>query len=339
MMSVPDGPDIPEVMRAAFVTAPGPPESIVIGELPVPVPGPADVLVAVEAVAVNQVDTHVRAGRWPTPMAFPFVVGRDLVGTVAWADQAGLFRLGERVWSNSLGYAGRPGATAQYAVVAADRLYRWPRGLPAEATVACLHPAATAYLGLWHRAKVRAGDTVLVGGAAGSIGRCVLALASAAGMRVVATARPSDHELCRRLGAAEVFDYQDPDLVSQVLSVVPDGVDLHWDTSGRGELSAAIAMARPGGQVLIIAGRDTQPPTSLWPMYTKDLSVTGFVISRATSAELASAARGINAQLSLSGFEVDVRDVLPLERTAEAHARLEAGQTGRLVIQVGWGFS
>jgi NADPH:quinone reductase-like Zn-dependent oxidoreductase len=76
----------------------------------VPVPGPADVLVAVETVAVNQVDTHIRSGRWQTPMPFPFVVGRDLVGTVAEGDAAGIFAPGERVWASSLGHAGRQGA-------------------------------------------------------------------------------------------------------------------------------------------------------------------------------------------------------------------------------------
>jgi NADPH:quinone reductase-like Zn-dependent oxidoreductase len=322
-------------MRAAFITAPGPAETIAVAGLPVPQRGPTDVLVAVQAVAVNPVDTFVRAGRWPTPLPLPFVVGRDLVGTVAEGDDAGLFAPGERVWSNSLGHGGRQGAAAEFAVVPAGRLYRLPDGTDPVQAVASLHPAATAFLGLHRRAHVRAGDTVLIGGAAGSVGRCAVQFATRAGGRVIATARPPDHDLCRRLGADAVFDYRDPGLAEEVLAAAPDGVDLHWDTSGRGPLSGAVELTGPGGRILITAGRDPQPPASLWPLYTRDLTVTGFVISRATAADLADAAAAINARLANGGFGVDVSEVLPLARTAEAHARVEAGQPGRLVILTG----
>jgi NADPH:quinone reductase-like Zn-dependent oxidoreductase len=322
-------------MRAAFITATGPAEAIVVDDLPVPVPGPADALVAVQTVAVNQVDTHIRAGRWRTLMPFPFVVGRDLVGTVVTGDQAGMFAPGDPVWANGLGYGGRPGATAEYAVVPVDRLYRLPGGSDPVRTVASLHPAATAFLGLHLRARVSAGDTILVGGAAGSIGRCLVRFAVAAGARVIATARPKDHDLCHALGASAVFDYRAPDLVEQVRAAVPDGVDLHWDTSGRGELNAAVAMVAPGGRILITAGRAPQPPTPLWPLYTNDISVSGFVISRAATAELAAAARAINGWLSSGAdFGPVVSDVLPLEQTAQAHARVESGEPGRIVIKV-----
>ena len=321
-------------MRAAYITAHGPANAIVVGDLPMPVRGPADVLVAVQTVAVNQVDGYVRSGRWPTPIPLPFVVGRDLVGTVVESDAARLFALSDQVWCNSLGYAGRQGAAAEYAVVPIDRLYRLPKGADPVAAVASLHPAATAVLGLRYRADVRAGDTVLIGGAAGSIGRCAVQLAAAAGLRVVATARPKDHDLCRRLGAEAVFDYLDKNLAQEVKSVAPDGVDLHWDTSGHGQLNDAVSMVRPGGQILITAGREPQPPTPLWPMYTADISVTGFVISRANTAELAAAARALNARLAGDGFAIDVADVLPLDKTAEAQARVESGQAGRIVIAV-----
>ncbi|MBO0777038.1 MAG: zinc-binding dehydrogenase, partial [Actinobacteria bacterium] len=223
---------------------------------------------------------------------------------------------------------------ADYAVVSAERRYRLPAAADPVAAVAALHPAATAFLGLHRRARIRAGDTVLVGGAAGSIGSCAVQFAAAAGCRVIATARPGDHDRCRRLGAAAGADYRDPDLAGRVLAVAPGGVDLHWDTSGHGHLATAIELVRPGGHILITAGREPQPPTALWPLYTRDVTVTGFVISRATVADLADAAGALNARLAAGGFPVQVADVLPLERTAGAHARVEAGQRGRIVVQV-----
>jgi NADPH:quinone reductase-like Zn-dependent oxidoreductase len=321
--------------RAAYIVDHGPADAIVVGELPAPARGPADVLVAVTAAAVNQVDTYVRSGRWPTPLPFPFVVGRDLVGTVAEGDDAGIFRPGEPVWANSLGHSGRQGATSELAVVPAERLYRLPPGADPMAAVAALHPAATAFIGLHLRARIRSGDTVLIGGAAGSVGSCAAQLAAAAGCRVIGTARPGDHARCRALGADHVFDYRDADLVARVLDAAPGGVDLHWDTSGHGQLAAAVEMTRPGGRILVTAGRTPQPATALWPLYTRDITLTGFVISRATAAELAEAATAINRRLGGEGFGMRVTDVLPLDQTAAAHARVESGQPGRLVIAVG----
>src|SRR6202012_5749503 len=116
-------------MQAAFIEAFGGPAHIRYGELPDPVPGPRQVLVRTEAVAVDTVDTYVRSGAWPTPVDFPLAVGRDLVGTVAAVGpQITEFAPGDRVCTNSAGYGGRPGATAELAVVAQERLYRLPDG-------------------------------------------------------------------------------------------------------------------------------------------------------------------------------------------------------------------
>jgi NADPH:quinone reductase-like Zn-dependent oxidoreductase len=197
-------------MPAAYVTGPGPAGAIRFGRLPVPVPGPGEVLVGVVASAVNPVDTFVRSGAWPTPLPSPFVIGRDLVGTVAMATHG--FAVGDSVWSDSLGHAGRQGTAAGYAVVPADRLYRLPAGVDPVAAVAVLHPAATAWLALFRHARLGAGSaspggsggaggTVFVAGGGGNVGAALIELAAAAGARVVATASARDLEFCRERGA------------------------------------------------------------------------------------------------------------------------------------------
>jgi len=252
--------------------------------------------------------------------------------------EAGLgsgFTPGERVWCNSLGHGGRQGCCAERAVVAADRLYRLPVGADPLTAVAALHPAATAFLGLHHRARVCAGQTAFVGGGAGSVGSCAVQFAKEAGLQVIATARPGDHGRCRDLGADAVFDYDQPNLADRVLGVAPGGVDLLWDTSGHSQLAAVAPMVADGGQILITAGREPQAPTRLWPLYTRDISVLGFVISLATSAELADAARAINRRLAGPGFAIRIAGVLPLARIAEAHATVEEGRSrGRIVIRI-----
>ena len=132
-------------MLAAYIEGFGGPDVIRYGELPDPEPGPGQVLVRAEAVAVDTADTYVRSGAWETAVTFPLVLGRDLVGTVA-AAGAGVteFAPGDRVWTNSAGYDGRPGVTAELAVVAQERLYRlpdgtgsWPRCIRARPPTGC----------------------------------------------------------------------------------------------------------------------------------------------------------------------------------------------------------
>ena len=118
-------------MQAACIDRVGGP--IRIAALPVPRPGPTDVLVRVAASGVNHVDLFVRSGAYRTHTPLPFVIGRDAVGSVVEVG-AGVaaFAVGDRVWCNSLGHAGRQGALAEYAVVAADRLYRLPDAIDFE---------------------------------------------------------------------------------------------------------------------------------------------------------------------------------------------------------------
>ncbi|THA90739.1 NADPH:quinone reductase [Streptomyces sp. LRa12] len=298
---------VPEVMRAAYIDAVGPADAIRYGELAVPPVGPTDVLVRGAAVAADPVDTFVRSGAYATPLPLPFVVGRDLVGEVAVAGPgaAGL-AVGQRVWCNSLGHAGRQGSFAQYATVAAERLYPAPAGIDAEHLVAAAHPAASAWLALFRHGRLRAGETVYVGGGAGNVG-----------------------------GAAEVLDHHAPDLGARVRGAAPDGYDVHLDTSGHGVLAEAVDSLARGGRLVAMVGLGTGPAAlSVGGLYTKDASIVGFAISNATAADLAEAARGVAGVLTDTPWRPRIADRLPLSMTAEAHRRLEAGEVrGRLVLR------
>ena len=245
-------PTLPDRMRAAYIIELGPVEAIRIGDLPVPAPGPTDVLVRVEVVAVNPVDAFVRSGAYPTPTPFPFVIGRDLVGTVVTPGPGATgFAPGERVWCNSLGHGGRQGSFAEYAVVPAERLYRLPAPVDPVTAVALLHPAATAYLALFRHGGLRPGESVYIGGAAGNVGTALTSLASAAGARVLAGARSEDAQWCRSAGAVDVVDYRDPDLHGRLRDLTPGGIDLYLDTSGRLDLPAAVDLLADRGRIVL----------------------------------------------------------------------------------------
>ncbi|MFJ7768383.1 NADPH:quinone reductase [Streptomyces sp. NPDC097107] len=326
---------VPDLMRAAYIDSVGPADHIRYGWLPVPSIGPTDVLVRVDAVAVNPVDTFVRSGAYATPVPFPFVVGRDLVGEVALAGPgAAGFRPGRRVWCNSLGHAGRQGSCAQYATVAAERLYAAPSDIGGEHLVAAAHPAASAWLALFRHGRLRPQETVYIRGGAGNVGGAAVALASRAGARVVATARAEDAAAVRELGAAEVLDHRAPDLVERSRRAAPHGYDVHLDTSGHGTLADAVDLLARGGRLVAMVGLGSGPaglPVSR--LYTRDASIVGFAISNATTADLAEAAEGVVRVLRDTPWRPRIADRLPLPMTAEAHRRLEAGEVrGRLVL-------
>ncbi|MET9885291.1 NADPH:quinone reductase [Streptomyces sp. NPDC006430] len=323
-------------MRAAFIEELGPAENIRYGEIAPPTPGPTDVLVAVEAVSVNPVDTFVRSGLFRTPVDFPFVIGRDLVGTVVAAGPgAAGFAVGDRVWCNSLGHGGRQGAAAEQAVVPVDRLYPLPAEVDPVEAVAVVHPAATAYLALFTHGRVRPGETVLVAGAAGNVGSALIVMAVEAGARVVATASARDAAYCRSLGAETVLDYKDPDLVSRIREFDPRGIDVHVDTSGTNDLATAVEVLAPRGRIVLLAGARSQPVLPAGPLYMKDGAVLGFVISHATTAELAEAAGAISRLLANGRLRARSIERAPLSEAARTHRRIEDGELhgSRVVLQ------
>ncbi|MGW4688448.1 NADPH:quinone reductase [Streptomyces sp. NPDC004244] len=314
-------------MRAAFIEELGPAENIRYGEMAPPTPGPTDVLVEVEAVSVNPVDTFVRSGIFRTPVEFPFAVSRDLVGTVVSAGPGATgFAVGDRVWCNSLGHGGRQGAAAEQAVVPVERLYHLPPGVDAAEAVAVVHPAGTAYLALFTHGRVRPGETVLVAGAAGNVGSALVTMAVEAGARVIATAGARDAEHCRSLGASEVLDYKDPALVARILDAAPKGIDVHIDTSGTNDLSTAVEVLAPRGRIVLLAGARSRPVLPAGPLYMKDGAVVGFVISHATTAELAEAAVAINRLMANGRLRARSVERAPLSDAARTHRRIEAGE-------------
>ncbi|HET8681976.1 MAG TPA: NADPH:quinone reductase [Micromonosporaceae bacterium] len=317
-----------EQMTAAFITGFGPPDAIRVGPLPVPAPGPTDVLVRVEAVAVNHVDTFIRSGAYRTGVTFPFVIGRDLVGTVAQPGSAvTTFRPGQRVWCNSLGHDGRQGSFAGYAVAPADRLYPLPDGVDPVNAVSTLHTAATAYIGLFRTARVAEGETVVVG-QGGGVADAAVQLAAAAGARVIAVDRAGNAGWCRACGASEVLDRDDAALAKNLAELAPGGVDVFWDSSGRHDLEATVPLMARGGRILLSAGLGSRTVLPVGPFYTRDLTINGFVISNASVHDLAEAAETINRELAAGRLRGRVRVQLPLAAAAEAHRLQETRDPG-----------
>lgn len=322
-------------MKAAYIEQIGPPENVRYGELPLPAAGPHDVLVRVAAVCVDPIDVYIRSGMFPLPLTFPFIIGRDMAGTVEKVGTAVTrFAVGDRVWCNNQGYDGRQGTFSEYVAVNEQLLYPLPKCVDEQEAVAFVHSGLTACIGLG-LANVRPGETIFVNGGSGNVGSAIIQLAIGRGARVFATAGSSAGvDWCRSLGVDGIANYKVDDVNAALAKFAPDGVDIYWDTSGQPDFDSAVARLARGGRLILMAGLAARPSFPVGPFYVKGCSMYGFAITHATEADLATSAEEINCWMSAGKLRVRIDRVLPLSAAATAHRLVEekAHLAGKIVL-------
>ncbi|WP_238589386.1 zinc-binding dehydrogenase [Pseudonocardia sp. HH130629-09] len=299
-------------------------------------PGPTDVVIEAAASTVNHVDLFVRSGAYRTRTPFPFVIGRDVVGTVVDAgDAVSTFAVGDRVWCNSAGYDGRQGTYSEYVTVTVDRVYPVPDGVSPDDVAPVVHAGATAAIGLFREAALGAGETVFVAGAGGAVGGAVVQLAVAAGARVVATAAREDEDWCTALGADAVLPYDADDLTDRLLAAAPGGFDVWWDNSGQNDFALSLPLLRLRGRVVVMSGLRATPTIPIGQLYLRDTSLRGFAISNASVPDLADAAARINAALAADSLRSRIGATFTLADAAKAHTVMEEGSVrGRILVRL-----
>ncbi|AMV38893.1 NADPH:quinone reductase [Planctomyces sp. SH-PL62] len=265
-------------MRAAFIEETGSPDVIRVGDLPIPEPGPGQVLVRIRAVAVNPFDLYLRSGLVSMPMAFPQVIGSDFAGVVEKPGAgAANFQVGDRVWGSNQGLLGRPGVAAEFAVIDEEWLNPTPALLPDADAAAMAMVGITAHLGLFHRARLQEGETVYVPGGAGGVGSMVVQMAKAAGARVATCAgSPERVDVCRQLGAHLVLNYKTDDIPARLREFAPEGVDVWYETQREPDLETNVPLLRKRGRMILMAGRAARPPSP------SDCSIPGTALSSAS---------------------------------------------------------
>jgi NADPH2:quinone reductase len=315
-------------MKAAYIQQPGPPEAIVYGDLPKPVPTATQVLVKVAAVSVNPIDTYVRSGLVAMDLPRPYIVGADLAGTVeAVGPDARRFRPGDRVWGSNQGVFRRQGTFAEYAAVDECWLYPTPPEVNQRDAAAVALVGITAHLGLFRSGKLQPGESVFVHGGTGGVGSCVVQMAHAAGARVIATAGSEEKvRIARQLGADAVINYTREDVAAAVREFAPKGVDLWWETLRVQDFDLAVPCLAKRGRLVVMAGRDARPPFPVGLFYVKDCTLFGFSMLNAPPDEQRQAADAINRWLVEGKLRPRIDRVLPLSETAAAH-RLQEDNT------------
>jgi len=330
-------------MRAAYIEQTGPPESIQVGDLPRPEPGPGQVLVRVGASALNPIDLYVRSGLVAMPMSFPFIPGADLAGTVeAVGAGAGRFRVGDRVWGSNQGLLGRQGVSAEFAAVDEDFLYPTPAEQPDSEAAAQALVGITAHLGLFGKGRLQPGETVYVPGGSGGVGSMVVQMARAAGARVATSAGSPDRvAFCRGLGADLALDYKAHDIAAGLREFAPEGVDVWFETQREPDLEVSIPLLRRRGRMILMAGRTARPTLPVGSFYPRDCSLLGFAMFNASPDEQRRSAQDIVGWVQAGKLKAPIGRTFSLAETAEAHRFLEANSlhgagklTGKVVIRV-----
>ncbi|MET7530911.1 medium chain dehydrogenase/reductase family protein [Streptomyces goshikiensis] len=218
------------------------PEGLELHRGPVPVPAAGQVVVAMEATGVSFAEQQMRRGRYYDQPPFPFVPGYDLVGTVLSVGE-GVDRglLGTRVAALT-----KTGGWASHVALDAADVVEVPAGVSAVDAETAVVNGITAWQMLHRKARVRAGQTVLVHGANGGVGSVLVQLALAAGAHVIGTASARHHDALRALGVTPV-DYRSGDVPARVRALAPRGVDAVFDhVGGEGIVGSWRLLARGG---------------------------------------------------------------------------------------------
>jgi NADPH:quinone reductase-like Zn-dependent oxidoreductase len=327
----------PATMRAAVLDAPGAPFRL--ATIDRPVPGPGQVLVRIAASGTNPLDAKIAAGAAPHARhPLPAVLGMDLAGTVeALGEGVKHLAPGDEVYGMPGGVGGHQGSLAEYAAVDADLLALKPANLGMRESAALPLVTITAWEGLVDRAAVRSGQTVLVQGGGGGVGRMVIQIARARGALVTATGSASSRGVIERLGAR--FVERSEPAADHVASLTGGrGFDIVYDTAGGAALDASFAAVARFGHVVSCLGWGTH---ALAPLSFRAATYSGvFTLLPLLTGEGGThhgEILGQAASLALAGLLVPTLDPrrFGLETVGDAHRAISDGSArGKVVVDI-----
>ncbi len=319
-------------MKAAVIQKTGGPEVIQYIDVECPAPAPTEVLVKVGAVAVNPIDTYIRAGMVAKPPEFPYTIGCDMAGTVEQCgDQVVGFQKGDRVWCSNQGMMGRQGTFAEFVSVDQKWLYETPVNQSDEAAAASALVGITAHLGLFLHAGLQTSDVVFVNGGTGGVGSSVVQLAKAAGAYVIATVGSEEKKKqCKKLNADLVLNYHDENLDEQIQEFTNKfgGIHVWYETLAPGNLDRTVSLMQKRGRIILMAGRSARPEFPVGPFYVNDLRMIGFAMFNASPEEQRVCADAINALSEAGKWKAQIGKTFSLSEAAEAHRLQEENTSG-----------
>jgi NADPH2:quinone reductase len=320
-------------MKAIRVHEVGGPDVLQYEEIPLPTPGPGQVVVKVEAIGLNFIDCYLRSGLYKTGL--PCTLGMEAAGTVtATAPDVTEVRTGDRV-----AYAPHIGAYAEYAAVPAERLVKLPGGMDSHSAAATMLQGMTAHYLAVSTYPLKKGDTALVHAAAGGVGLLLIQIAKMRGARVFGTVSTEEKAaLAREAGADEVILYTEKDFEAEVMRLTNGkGVNVVYDSVAKTTFDKSLNCVGVRG-VLALFGQSSGPVPPLDPArLVKNaifLTRPGLGQYTATRAELLQRAGDLFDWIASGKLKLRISRTLPLKDAAEAHRLLEGRKTTGKVLLI-----
>ncbi len=329
---------IPDTMTAIAITEPGGPDVLQPQEVPVPQPGPGQLLVRVRAAGVNRPDILQRTGAYPPPKGASQLPGLEISGDVvaAGADTR-RFKVGNKVCALTSG-----GGYAQYCLADEPATLPIPKGLSMEEAGALPETCFTVWHNVFERGALAKGEWLLVHGGSSGIGTTAIQMGVALGAKVLVTAGSAEKcAACEKLGATRAINYREEDFVEVTKEITGGhGADVILDMVGGNYIERNFIAAAPDGRIVQIAFLEgAKAEVNFMRLMLKRLTLTGSTL-RARPVEVKG---GIAATLEEKIWPLieagRIRPVMDrtfaLEDAAKAHAHMESGaHIGKIVLRV-----
>jgi NADPH:quinone reductase len=294
-----------------------------------PVPGKNELLIKIIASGTNPVDAKIRAnGTW-SGIKLPAVLGYDAAGVVEkTGENVENFKEGDEVFYTPLIHGNQLGTYAEYNVVDASIVAKKPEGISFEEAAAIPLAGGTAWEAVIRKINVRAGETILIQGAAGGVGSFAVQFAKVSGAKVIATASKDHHEFLKELGADIVTDYRDNDTVIKTVMDHTDGkgADAVFDIEGDEVIARCLPAVKPFGRMSCIL----PPKGNLAEINYKNVTLYGVFLVR-ESKRLDEMSPLFSRGLVHSVIE----KTIPMNEVSEAHKRLDSKHgIGKVILKV-----
>jgi NADPH2:quinone reductase len=320
-------------MKAIQVRETGGPEKLELVELPIPSPGPNQVLVKIAASGVNFIDIYFRIGLYKADL--PVTLGSEGAGTVeSVGDGVTDFAPGERV-----AYAMTRGSYTEYALVPAAQLVKIPDNVDFRQAAAAILQGMTAHYLTHSTFALKAGDTCLVHAAAGGTGQLLVQMAHRLGALVFGTvSTEAKAQIAREAGAADVILYKEQDFESEIRRLTGGrGVDVVYDSVGATTFAKSLNCLRPRGTLALFGqSSGAVPPfdpnilNAKGSLYLTRPSLSNYVLTR---EELLWRAGDVLGWVAANELKIRVDRAYPLAAAAQAQRDLESRRTaGKLIL-------
>ncbi len=321
-------------MKAIQIHATGGPEVLQLAELPIPEPGPGQVLIRVEAVGVNFIEIYFRKGIYKATM--PLIPGSEAAGTVEKLGHGVTgFEEGDLVASVSV-----QGSYAEYALVPAAQLVKVPSRLTPEQAAAAMLQGMTAHYLAYSTYPLKAGETALVHAGAGGVGLLLTQMAARLGARVITTVSTKDKaELSREAGASDVILYAEQDFETEVKRLTGGkGVDVVYDSVGKTTFDQSLNCLRPRGLLALFGASSGPVPafdlihlSSKGSLFITRPTLWHYIASR---TELEWRAGKVLDWAATGELKLRTEFMYPLAQAAQAQIDMEARKTtGKILLE------